>query len=136
MASIPAAVDGLARTLCATWDGRIFADPLQGVRVAFLEAGDGQPSFELVEPDEPNGDASPVTAFLRRGGGLHHLCYEVDSLEAEIERARAARMTLVRPPQPAVAFAGRRICWMFSAQRLLIEYLERARPIPAAAAAP
>ena len=122
MASIPAAFDGLARTLCATWDGRIF-----------LEAGDGQPSFELVEPDV---DASPVTAFLRRGGGLHHLCYEVDSLEAEIERARAARMTLVRPPQPAVAFDGRRICWMFSAQRLLIEYLERARPIPAAAAAP
>lgn len=100
----------------------MFADPLQRVRVTFLERRDGEPSVELVEPD---GDASPVTAFLRRGGGLHHLCYEVDSLEAQIERGRAARMTLVSAPQPAVAFGGRRICWMFSAQRLLIEYLER-----------
>jgi methylmalonyl-CoA/ethylmalonyl-CoA epimerase len=92
------------------------------VRVSFLEPGDGRASLELVEPA---GDESPVTAFLRRGGGLHHLCYEVDSLERQIERCRAVRAVMVRPPMPAAAFAGRRICWFFSRQRLLLEYLER-----------
>jgi methylmalonyl-CoA/ethylmalonyl-CoA epimerase len=79
-----------------------------------------------VELVEPAADDSPVAAFLKRGGGLHHVCYEVASLEAEIERSRAARAVLARPPQPAVAFGGRRICWVFSPQRLLIEYLETA----------
>jgi methylmalonyl-CoA/ethylmalonyl-CoA epimerase len=119
--SISRSAEGFALTLDSTWDGRIVHDPLQGVRVSFLEAGAGQPSVELVEPA---ADDSPVAAFLKRGGGLHHVCYEVASLEAEIERSRAARAVLARPPQPAVAFGGRRICWVFTPQRLLIEYLE------------
>jgi methylmalonyl-CoA/ethylmalonyl-CoA epimerase len=119
--SISRAAGGFALTLDSAWDGRIVHDPLQGVRVSFLEAGDDQPSVELVEPA---ADDSPVAAFLKRGGGLHHVCYEVASLEAEIERSRAARAVLARPPQPAAAFGGRRICWVFSPQRLLIEYLE------------
>lgn len=106
----------------AVWDRRIVSDPLQGVRVSFLETGAGQPSVELVEPA---GEESPVTGFLKRGGGLHHLCYEVESLEAQIERSRGAHAVLARPPQPAAAFGGRRICWVLTPQRLLIEYLER-----------
>ena len=120
--SIERSADGFALALASTWDRRVVHDPVQAVRVSFLEPGAGQPSVELVEPAAAD---SPVSAFLRRGGGLHHLCYEVGSLEAEIERSRSARAVLVRPPQPAVAFEGRRICWVFTPQRLLIEYLER-----------
>ena len=32
---------------------------------------------------------SPVTRFLEKGGGLHHLCYEVDNLEARIQRMKS-----------------------------------------------
>lgn len=35
----------------------------------------GSPILELVQPA---GEKSPVTPFLRRGGGLHYLCYEID----------------------------------------------------------
>ena len=122
VASIEQVADSFALTLASSWDGRIVHDPLQGVRVSFLKAGAGQPSLELVEPA---AEDSPVTAFLGRGGGLHHLCYEVVSLEAQIAQCRAARAVLARPPQPAAAFNGRRICWVLSPQRLLIEYLER-----------
>jgi methylmalonyl-CoA/ethylmalonyl-CoA epimerase len=111
-----------ARHLHAAWDGVVHHDPLQNVRVTFLETGvAGAASIELVEPVD---DTSPVVAFLRKGGGLHYLCYEVASLDAQMERCRAEGAVMVKPPLPAVAFAGRRIFWSLSRDRLLVEWLE------------
>jgi methylmalonyl-CoA/ethylmalonyl-CoA epimerase len=56
---------------------------------------------------------------------LHHVCYVVDSLEQKLEESRAQRSLIVRSPVPAVAFGGRRIAWIYTRQKLLIEYLER-----------
>lgn len=123
VAAIEPVADHLARHLHGAWDGRIHHDPHQNVRVGFLtSAAGGASSIELVEPAD---QSSPVTAFLRRGGGLHHLCYEVDDLEAQLRRCREEGALLVRPPLPAVAFDGRRICWTLSRERLLVEWLER-----------
>lgn len=123
VASIQAEVAGFQASLTASWDGRVFHDPVQKVRVTFLStarASDAQ--IELVEPA---ADDSPVLKFLQKGGGLHHLCYEIDGpLEKALERARAQKATIVRRPQPAVAFEGRRIAWIVTAQRLLVELLE------------
>jgi methylmalonyl-CoA/ethylmalonyl-CoA epimerase len=121
VASISTSAEGFARSLSASWDGRIIYDPLQTANVSFLVAGAGQPLIELVEPA---GESSPVARVAERGGGLHHLCYEVASLEEQLERSRAAGAILVRPPLPAIAFGGRRICWIFTRERLLLEYLE------------
>jgi methylmalonyl-CoA/ethylmalonyl-CoA epimerase len=68
--------------LGATWDGNIVFDSLQKVCVTFFRGRDPADSLvELVEPAEPG---SPVTRFLERGGGLHHLCYEVDDLKGHL----------------------------------------------------
>jgi catechol 2,3-dioxygenase-like lactoylglutathione lyase family enzyme len=96
--------------------------------VTFLVVGAGQPLIELVEPA---GESSPVARFAQRGGGLHHLCYEVESLEEQLEQIRAAGAILVRPPLPAIAFNTRRICWVFTRERLLLEYLEANQEIQA-----
>src|SRR5437016_3215607 len=110
VASISRGIDRFARPLAATWDGTITHDPLQKVHVAFVYPGSArEPAIELVEPA---GEDSPVTRFLQRGGGLHHLCYEVDSLESELEFVRSTGAVLVKPPLPAVAFDGRRIAWV------------------------
>src|SRR6266496_442702 len=107
VASISKCIERFARPLAATWDGSITHDPLQKVFVAFVYPGsDAEPAIELVEPARED---SPVTKFLQRGGGLHHLCYEVDSLESELEFVRSTGAVLVKPPLPAVAFGGRRI---------------------------
>jgi len=71
--------------------------------------------------------SSPVIPFLKRGGGLHHLCYEIDGLEDQLVLSRAQGGLVVRPPLPAVAFGGRRIAWVYTKNRLLLEYLERQR---------
>jgi methylmalonyl-CoA/ethylmalonyl-CoA epimerase len=112
-----------AQALGATWDGNIVFDPLQKVRVTFFEGrSKADPLIELVEP---GGADSPVTRFLERGGGLHHLCFEVNDLEGHLEFCKSVGNTIIRPPVPAVAFGGRRIAWAVTRKKLLMEFLER-----------
>jgi len=121
--SISTVADAFAASISASWDGHIIHDPLQRVRVAFFRPADARnPVYELVEPA---GDNSPVTNFLKKGGGLHHVCYEIDDLELGLKEASGAGWLMVSPPKPAVAFGGRRIAWIYSKDRLLMELLER-----------
>lgn len=122
VASIEDSIRPMAEQLRASWDGQIIHDPLQKVRVAFLvPEAPGQPQVELVEPAGPD---APVNRFLAAGGGLHHLCYEVSALEEEVARMQGLGAVMIRGPKPAVAFGGRRIAWVITKQKLLIEYLE------------
>jgi len=112
-----------AQALGATWDGKITFDPIQKVRVTFLEGrSNTDPLIELVEP---GAEDSPVTQFLAKGGGLHHLCYEVNDLAEHLEFCKSVGNTIIRPPVPAVAFDGRRIAWVVTRKKLLLEFLER-----------
>ena len=122
LASIRKSAEEFAHSLCASWDGEIIFDPLQKVHVTFLRgAHDHDALIELVEPAGPD---SPVSRFLARKGGLHHVCYEVEDLEAQLAFCKSAGSSLVRKPVPAVAFGGRRIAWVLTKSRLLVEYLE------------
>src|ERR1700691_1878383 len=119
VASILGSVQGFIDVLQAEWDGAIFHDPNQMVRVTFLRGKHaGSPRLELVEPAAEN---SPVIPFLKKGGGLHHLCYEIDNLEVQLGLSRAQGAIVVRPPLPAVAFEGRRIAWVYTRNKLLLE---------------
>jgi methylmalonyl-CoA/ethylmalonyl-CoA epimerase len=123
VSSIARCGEDFARSLGASWDGTVIHDPLQQARVTFLYCGvPGGPSIELVEPD---GDESPLNKYLAKGGGLHHICNEVDSIDAQLEYSRSTGAVIVKKPQPAVAFNGRRIAWVYTKQKLLVEYLER-----------
>jgi methylmalonyl-CoA/ethylmalonyl-CoA epimerase len=114
-----------ARSIGASENSRIYHDPLQKVRVSFLQTKcprDAQ--IELVEPAAPD---SPVLNFLNKGGGLHHLCYEVTDLDAHLSKMRKGGAVIVKPPLPAVAFENRRIGWVFTRQKLLLEFLEEGK---------
>lgn len=121
---VPCLEEGIARwrlALAATGVDGPYEDPLQKVKVVFLEFEGGGTRIELVEPV---GADSPVARFLEKGGGLHHTCFEVDDLEAHLARMKPHAMR-IRAPLPAVAFGGRRVAWMMTRDRLLVEYLER-----------
>ncbi|MBM3316002.1 methylmalonyl-CoA epimerase [candidate division WOR-3 bacterium] len=65
--------------------------PGRRVTVGFIEVGNTR--IELVQPDSPD---SPIAKFLaQRGPGLQHICFEVDDVDAEFARLKAAgvRMT-------------------------------------------
>ena len=122
VSSIAATGESFARSFSASWDRKVIHDPIQQAHVTFFETNNGDPLIELVEPD---AGASPVSNFLeKKGGGLHHLCYEVANLAAHLEQIRADGGLVVRQPAPATAFGGRRIAWVYTKERVLLEYLE------------
>jgi methylmalonyl-CoA/ethylmalonyl-CoA epimerase len=124
VANIETAMPGFLRSLAAEWNGQVFHDPLQKVRVAFLATRAQDPLIELVEPA---GDDSPVLRFLQeRGGGLHHVCYEVADLGEGLAAFRSRGALIAKRPLPAVAFGGRRIAWVITSEKLLVELLEEA----------
>ena len=127
--SISQSAPAFARALLLEWDGSIIHDPLQLVNVTFLPSNPGSES--TVELVEPLGRRSPVRQFVEAGGGLHHVCYEVDDLKTQVASSQAAGGSLVRVPLPAVAFLGRKIAWIVTAEKLLVEYLERSNGLAA-----
>jgi methylmalonyl-CoA/ethylmalonyl-CoA epimerase len=99
----------------------VIVDELQKVRVAFAAVGNDV----FIEFVEPLGPVSPVSGILeRRGGGLYHVCYEVSDLETTIHNVCAAGGILVSGPTPARAFGGRRVAFVLTRERSLIEFLE------------
>jgi methylmalonyl-CoA/ethylmalonyl-CoA epimerase len=127
VSSIAAVADGFAMSIGAIWNRETIYDPLQLVKVSFVGCiGRLCPSIELIEPAGMN---SPVERFLRRGGGLHHLCYEVEHLEEQLRFSRLIGGVVVRPPISAVAFEGRRIAWVVTKDKLRLEFLESARSL-------
>jgi methylmalonyl-CoA/ethylmalonyl-CoA epimerase len=98
-------------------------DPLQDVELQFLE-DDGGTRLELIHPLSEN---SPVARALKQGGGLNHICYRVEDLESSIQAMVANGAKVVREPLPAVAFDGRRVTFLYTRERELIEFVETGR---------
>ena len=94
------------------------------VRVAFLPAGDTR--IELLEP---TGTDSAIARFLdRRGEGIHHICFQVDDIEAALTRLRAAGVRLVdEVPRPGAG--GCRVAFVHpkGMAGVLVELVEKAR---------
>lgn len=96
----------------------------QKVRTSIFRVGESR--VELLTPTAPD---SPIAGFLeKRGPGLHHICFEVEDIEAEIARLknRGARL-LNETPRPGVE--GSRIVFLHpkEAAGVLIELVERKR---------
>jgi len=95
--------------------------PEDAVRVAFLPVGESE--IELVEPTTTD---SGVAKFLeKRGEGIHHICLEVEDIEAALQDLAAKGIRLIdeEPRQGAhgrVAFLHPK-----SAHGALIELIEK-----------
>lgn len=92
----------------------------QGVRAALLTIGGSE--IELLEP---LAATSGIGKFLaRRGGGLHHVCFATEDVNAELAAARAKGIRLIdEKPRPGLAGM---ICFLHPASThgVLIEYAE------------
>jgi len=53
----------------------------QKVNICFLKTNSVY--IELIEPTDAD---SPITSFVKEGGGFHHLCFEVDDIQQEIDK--------------------------------------------------
>ncbi len=73
--------------------------PRHGVTVVFVELPNTR--IELLEP---LGAASPVQRFLDRnpGGGVHHVCYQVEDIVAARDRLAAAGARVLGDGEPQI----------------------------------
>ena len=78
----------------------------QGVRAALLTLGDSE--IELLEPVvADNGVAKYLES---RGEGLHHICFEVDDVDGDLDALKDKQVELI-DLEPRIGLAGR-ICFL------------------------
>jgi methylmalonyl-CoA epimerase len=78
----------------------------QGVKAALLTLGDSE--IELLEPVQPD---TGVARYLEtKGEGLHHVCYEVESVDVDLDALKAKGIELI-DQTPRIGLAGR-ICFL------------------------
>ncbi|MGH2507711.1 MAG: methylmalonyl-CoA epimerase [Ktedonobacteraceae bacterium] len=99
--------------------------PTEQVRIAFLPMGGPNGSeIELIEPTNPD---SSLSRFLeKRGEGLHHICLEVEDIEASL-REMQAQGAAVLDKEPRIAAEGRAVfLHPKGTNGVLLELLEKA----------
>ena len=67
--------------------------PEQLSEIAFLPAGGSE--VELVRPT--TGDSGIARYLQKRGPGIHHICFEVEDIDAEYERLRGEGVVMTTP---------------------------------------
>jgi methylmalonyl-CoA/ethylmalonyl-CoA epimerase len=95
--------------------------PEQKTRIAMFSLGESR--IELLEA---TAEDSPVADFIaKRGEGMHHICFQVDNLEEELQKLRGAGLCLI-DQTPRIGAGGCRIAFLHpsSAAGVLIELSE------------
>ncbi|HJU14641.1 MAG TPA: VOC family protein [Candidatus Nitrosotalea sp.] len=91
------------------------------VNVCFLKVG--EPFLELIEPQSED---SGISEFSLSGGGIHHICFEVEDIEAEVDKmVKKGAVLLVSPEK---GFDERKIAFVDLKTKTrcgLIEFLEK-----------
>ncbi|TPK94313.1 methylmalonyl-CoA epimerase [Mesorhizobium sp. B2-4-12] len=83
--------------------------PEHGVTVVFVNVGNTK--IELLEP---LGEGSPIAAFLAKNpsGGMHHLCYEVDDIQAARDQLKAAGARVLGDGNPKTGAHGKPVLFL------------------------
>jgi len=94
--------------------------PSQKSQVAFLPVGESE--LELVKP---TSDDSGTAKFLQdRGGGMHHLCFEVADISAKLADLKSKGIRLIN--EEPVVLPGRKMAFIHpkSTGGVLVELYE------------
>ena len=90
----------------------------EGVMTAFFQVGPNK--IELLEATNPD---SPIAKFLAtKGKGFHHVAFETDNIQAEIERLIASGFELIhQSPKPGADHKLIAFLHPKSSDKLLVE---------------
>lgn len=84
-------------------------EPEHGVTVVFIDLPNTK--IELLHPLDA---ASPVTGFLAKnpGGGIHHICYEVEDIIAARDRLKADGARVLGDGEPKTGAHGKPVLFL------------------------
>jgi methylmalonyl-CoA epimerase len=103
---------------------RVEEVPAEKVRVAFLPLPEGDSEVELVQP---TADDTGIARYLaKRGEGMHHICFEVDDIEAAMSELSAAGLQVLEE-KPRLGSQGQKYVFVHpkTAHGVLIELYQR-----------
>lgn len=92
----------------------------QQVNVRFL-AKAGSLDVKLIEPC---GAESPLWTFLRRGEGLHHVCFKVPDVPTACATLAEQGARVLSLPEPGEAFDDHLIAFCYAGMGLNIELID------------
>ncbi len=95
-------------TLGAKVSGQV-PQPDHGVTTVFVELPNTK--IELLEPLGAN---SPIAKFLEKnpGGGIHHVCYEVDDINAAVKQMKEKGATITGTGEPRIGAHGKPVVFL------------------------
>lgn len=86
---------------------RVEEVPSQKVRIAFFKAG--EVSIELLEPTAAD---SPIAKFIEtKGEGIHHIAYEVDRIQEQLDQSRERGCRLINET-PILGARGKQVAFL------------------------
>lgn len=98
-------------------------DPIQKVSVVLLSNPESDEApIELIAPLT---DDSPVSNILKGNLRLYHLCFLVDNIEEALQNFRNNGAIIISGPVPAELFEGKKIAFVYSPDKYVIELLEK-----------
>ncbi len=85
--------------------------PREGVTTVFVDFAGETTHVELLQP---LGESSPITKFLERnpGGGMHHVCYEVDDIIAARDHLNGEGLRVLGDGEPRIGAHGKPILFL------------------------
>ncbi len=92
----------------------------QKVIVQFLQKP-GSIDLKLIEPSDPS---SPIIDFVKKGGGLHHLCFRADDSQTAIQELCDEGARIIAGPQPGEAFDDNLITFLYLGFGLNVEIID------------
>ena len=103
--------------------GKQVLDPIQKVEVIFINMG--QDVAITVELIRPVSEDSPVYKFLKKGGGLHHICFEVEDIRKSEEDFKKKGALILGKPVPGKGHNDRLTLWLYTPKRELVELVQK-----------
>jgi methylmalonyl-CoA/ethylmalonyl-CoA epimerase len=84
-------------------------EPDHGVTVIFIELPNTK--IELLHP---LGEGSPIAGFLAKnpGGGIHHICYEVEDIVAARDRLKDGGARVLGDGEPKIGAHGKPVLFL------------------------
>ena len=92
----------------------------QEVTVQFLQKA-GSIDLKLIEPLNAT---SPLVDFVKKGGGLHHLCFRAENGETAIQELCDKGARVITEQQPGEAFDNNRIAFLFLGFGMNVEIID------------
>lgn len=115
--SISLTLDGIKKLHDVDFVSQEYFDDKQQASVLLITLKDGT-NLELVS-------GKIVASLVKKKISMYHICYEVEDIEGEIQRAKEKGALVISTPKESILFDGRRVAFLMYPYGM-VEYLEAA----------